>query len=786
MPVISANTQARREGYFRLEWKLADDGTHLMAKGTPFIIPVCVDDTKDSDALVPDSIMIVQWTHLPGGEASNSFCARMQTLLDGDVAPAAKRPPPQTAPLRPTPRSRYRRPWLAGLGTVLVIAVGLALWRPWRGPVANPPPAAAATSLPDRELEARQAHCPQATVCPFTAPIRRAWISPGRSRGRLARTRDHCNRVVRARSPRLVIRVLFTLRMTPRLTVARLLLSFVAFGPAARAASNRVVEVDLCVYGGTSGGVIAAVQAARLGKTALIVEPGRHLGGMTAGGLSWTDVGNSDRVGAIGGMARDVYERIGAYYGQKPGTAFDTPTKPEQVRLGVDYEKPPSLAFEPHVAEAVFGELVREAKVSVEFGERLANVRKSDRRVREVVTASGLVVRAKMFLDATYEGDLMAAAGISYTLGREANAQYGETANGIQGPATNPRAGKFAVAIDPYARPGDPETGVLPYLLRDEPLGAIGAADRRIQSYNFRVCLTDQPGNRLPLGPPAGYDANNYELLARWIGARLAAGEQLTLRSFLKYDPLQHGKFDFNNRWPISTDFIGGADDYPEANAARRAEIARAHEAYLRGFFHFLANDPRVPKAVRDEMRRFGLCRDEFSDNAGWPHQLYVREARRMVSAFVMTEHHARGTRAAPNSVGLGAYGVDLHAVRRIVVDGRPVNEGSNGVTVPRPYPIGYGAIVPKPAEAENVFVTFALSASHVAFGSIRMEPVFMTLSQSAATAAVIAITDNVPVQQVDYAKLRDRLRAAGVVLEWDAAKPVQPAGQGERKRKNR
>jgi hypothetical protein len=481
-------------------------------------------------------------------------------------------------------------------------------------------------------------------------------------------------------------------------------------------------------------------------------------------------------------MAREVYERIGAHYGQAPGSAFTPPTRRDaadrQVKLGVDFEKPPSLAFEPKVAEAVFHEMAREAGVRVEFGQTLVRVEKQDARLRALVTDGGLVVQARMFLDATYEGDLLARAGVSYTLGREANTRYDETANGTQGPAANPRAGKFEVPIDPYRVRGNPGSGLLPYLLRDEPLGPVGAGDRRIQSYNYRVCLTDVPANRLPLGTPPTYVAANYELVARWIEARLAAGEKLTLRSFLKYDPLQHGKYDFNNRWPISTDYLGGADEYPEASPARRRDIARAHEDYLRGYFHFLATDARVPEVVRAEMSRFGLCRDEFVDQGGWPHQLYVREARRMVSDFVMTEHHVRGKEVAPNSIGLGAYGVDLHAVRRIVIDGRPVNEGSNGVTVPRPYPIGYGAIVPRQSEAENLFVTFAVSASHVAFGSIRMEPVFMTLSQSAAVAAVLAIDGRVPVQLVDYPGLRQRLRQNHVALDWSDARPVKPAGE--------
>jgi hypothetical protein len=527
----------------------------------------------------------------------------------------------------------------------------------------------------------------------------------------------------------------------------------------------RMVEVEVCVYGGTSGGVIAAVQAARLGRTAVVLEAGRHLGGMTAGGLSWTDVGSSERVWAVGGMAREFYKRVGKHYGQDPKTVFDPPASTDPTRTGYDFPKPPSLSFEPKVAEAVFNEMLAGAKVPVHFQSPLNGVSKRDGRITEIVTRDGLRVRAQMFIDATYEGDLMALAGVSFTYGREANAQYSETVNGVQGPATNPRAGKFDVPVDPYVIPGRPESGVLPYLVQPGDLGKSGSADRLIQSYNYRVCLTDAFTNRIPIAPPPDYDAANFELLARWTEARVAAGKKLTLRDFLKFDPLQNGKYDFNNRWAISTDFIGGAHAYPTADAARRETIARAHEDYLRGFFHFLATSPRVPRTVREKMGRFGLCRDEFTDNGGWPHQLYVREARRMVSDFVMTEHHCAGERVATHPIGLGAYGIDMHAVRRIAHEGQAINEGTRGRPVPAPYPIGYGAIVPKTAECENLLVTFALSASHVAFGSIRMEPTFMILSQSAATAASLAIEEQTSVQTVNYPRLAARLKADGQVL---------------------
>lgn len=533
-------------------------------------------------------------------------------------------------------------------------------------------------------------------------------------------------------------------------------------------AQQRVVEADVIVYGGTSGGVVAAVSARRMVKTAVIVEPGRHLGGMTSGGLSWTDVGSApERVRAIGGMAREVYRRIGAHYGMAPGTEFDAPASDDPTRTGVDFAKPPSLSFEPKVAEAVFGELVREAGVDVHFDSPLQSVKKDGPRLRELVTARGDVFRGQVFIDATYEGDLLAAAGVSFTVGRESNDKYGETVNGVQGPAGHPRAGKFEVAVDPFQSVGNPASGHLPYLLQAGDLGSHGSADKRVQSYNYRVTLTDRVENRLPIEPPADYDPAHYDLLARWIKAREAAGMKLTLRDFLKFDPLQNGKYDFNNRWAISTDFIGGADKYPLAELDERARIAKQHENYLRGLFHFLATSDDSPSRVRKEMGRFGLCRDEFTGTGGWPHQLYVREARRMVGELVMTEHHVTGREVAAKSVGLGTYGVDMHAVRRIVHDVQPVNEGTNSVPVPRPYPIGYDSITPRAAECENLYATFALSASHVAFGSIRMEPVFMTLSQSAGVAAALAIEGKASVQEVEYARLREELVKQGVVLEW-------------------
>ena len=547
---------------------------------------------------------------------------------------------------------------------------------------------------------------------------------------------------------------------------------------AVKSLADDAQSTDVCVYGGTSGGVVTAVQAARMGKRVVLIEPGRHFGGMMAGGLSWSDVGSAERAKLFGGLAREVFQRIGKYYGQDPKKVFEiAATKIEGRSMGgVDFIRPPSLAFEPKVAERVFNELVREAGVKVLLESRARTVVKDGRRIVRIELEGGGSVAAKMFIDATYEGDLMALAGVSYTVGRESNTQYDETINGVRGPEHGPSSGRFSVKVDPFVKAGDPSSGLLPLIEGGAP-EPLGSADKRIQSYNYRLCLADDPANLAPLDPPADYDPAQWELLGRYVVAMTQSGKKLTLRSFCKYDPLPNRKFDFNNRWPISTDMLGGADGWPEGAAEERARIAKAHEEYLRGFFQFLRTDPRVPANVREETARFGLPKDEFTDNAHWPHQIYVREARRMVSDFVMTEHHIRNRLVAPNGIALATYPMDIHAVRRVYQDGKLYNEGFGGGGG-RPATIGYGAIVPKAAECENLFVTFALSASHAAFGSIRMEPVFMVSSQSAATAACLAIDADTSVQNVDQAKLRARLLADGQILD----PPSTPATASSRK----
>ncbi len=544
-------------------------------------------------------------------------------------------------------------------------------------------------------------------------------------------------------------------------------------------AAAAVVESDICVYGGTSGGVAAAVQAARMGKSVHIVEPGRHLGGMTSGGLSAVDIGDPR---SVGGIAREYFTKLAATVGVT--LAWDKPfeSKGGGPATGGAY------AIEPHKAEQVFNDMARDAGVKVHLNARLASVKKDGAHITELITEDGTVFRAKVFIDTTYEGDLMAKAGVTYTLVREGNAKYGETYNGIhyvekflphtsyaQPGETGRLKGGQGVwdrdfPLDPYVVKGDPKSGLLPLIQQGEP-GSPGEPAPGVQAYCYRICLTTNPANMIPITPPSDYDPKRYEIVVRFIEACLANGDAMDLRWFSKHDALPNDKWDFNTA-TFGGNLPGASHAWPEASYAQREKIGKEHENYHRGLLRFLATDPRVPEKVRKDMQRFGLPKDEFTDNGGWPHQIYVREARRMISDLVLTEHHTFGRQIAPNPISLGSYGTDTHEIRRIVKDGVVVREGktAGGRDGAPPYGIGYAAIVPKQSECDNLLVTFALSASHTAFSSIRMEPVLMCTSQSAATAACLAVDDKIAVQQVDYAKLKARLERDGQILEWKYA----------------
>lgn len=487
------------------------------------------------------------------------------------------------------------------------------------------------------------------------------------------------------------------------------------------------LNVDLCIYGATSGGVIAAVEASERGLCVALLHPGQHIGGLTTGGLGMTDIGNKD---AIGGKAREFYCRVGAYYGEAT-----------------------SWRFEPKVASAVMAQWLEEAGVRVYLGQYVDQVQKEDKRIRSLTTTSGMVVRASSFIDTSYEGDLMARSGVGYIVGRESNSCYNETLNGAQ--IRNEH--QFIEPVDPYIVPGVPSSGVLPGI-DAEGRYAQGEGDRRTQAYNFRMCLTQRTDIRLPFERPVDYDPSDYSLLQRL----LATGWN---EVFTKFDPIPNGKTDTNNHGPFSTDYIGANHGYPEGSYAEREAIFQAHVRYQKGLMWYLANDPEVPPAIREPMATWGLCRDEFESTGAWPHALYIRESRRMITDSVMTEHHCNGTLVVEDPIGLGAYNMDSHNCRRLIQDGRVVNEGDVQVGVPGPYGISYGAIVPRASECANLFVPFCLSASHIAFGSIRMEPVFMGLSQVAAIAAAISLDADCAVQDLSYDDLQLELLKAGLVL---------------------
>ncbi|MEA3209755.1 MAG: hypothetical protein QOE70_2812 [Chthoniobacter sp.] len=501
--------------------------------------------------------------------------------------------------------------------------------------------------------------------------------------------------------------------------------------PAAQPAQT--IRVDVCIYGGTPGGVGAAVQARRMGKTAALSVFRRNVGGMTAAGLTAVDLGRKE---SIGGMAAEFLDRMGKWSG-----------------------------FRPSAAEKTFRAMLDEAGVSVFFEHRLKDVVKEGNRLTAVTFENGNRIEAKMFIDATYEGDLFARAGVSYFVGREDNATYGETVNGFYLAKTH----QFRFPVDPYRIPGDPKSGLLPGISPEPPRPA-GTGDKLVQAYNFRMwALGADEGTPWP--KPQGYNRDDYALLLRYL---TTAPPDFDWDFTYKYGPLKLNRGDCNNAGPVSTDFLGGSNEWPEADHATRERIFQAHVTYQQGFLWFLANDDAVPEKVRAFTRKFALPKDEFIDTGGWPHELYVREGRRMISGYVMTEHHCVGKEVAEDSVGLASYTMDSHHCQRVIVDGVVKGEGNVEEKVPRPYPVSYRAIVPKEEQCANLLVPVCLSSSHMAYGSIRMEPVFMLLGQSAATAAAQAIDAGVAVQKVDYAGLRARLLTDKQVLEWKD-QPAKP-----------
>jgi hypothetical protein len=531
--------------------------------------------------------------------------------------------------------------------------------------------------------------------------------------------------------------------------------------PASSAIQSVPDSVDIVIYGGTSAGIAAAIQSNRMGKSVLIIEPSSRLGGLTTGGLGQTDIGNK---AAIGGISREFYQRVRKHYEHPEAWKWQQRDQYRSVGQSPTSANEDTMwTFEPHVAMRIYRDWMAELEIPVLMNERLdrnVGVTKSKSNppgIEAIRMESGAVYRGKIFIDATYEGDLMASAGIQYTVGRESNSQYGETLNGVQ--TAQAIKHQFVDRVSPFIVSGDSNSGLLPFI-ESQPPEADGTGDHRLQAYCFRMCMTDHPENRIAWQKPDGYQEQWYELMLR----NFEAGEK---RVPLSIGLMPNRKTDANNNFGFSTDFIGQNYDYPEASYQRRSEIVAQHRLYQQGLMWTLANHSRVPDSIRKEVSRWGMCQDEFVEGQGWQEQLYIREARRMVGELVMTQHHCQARERVDDPIGMAAYTMDSHHVRRHVsADGFVRNEGDVQVGGFSPYPISYRSIVPQADQCSNLFVPVCLSASHIAFGSIRMEPVFMVLGQSAGTAAAQAIDQAVAVQGINRHQLRRRLIADHVVLE--------------------
>lgn len=493
--------------------------------------------------------------------------------------------------------------------------------------------------------------------------------------------------------------------------------------------SSPKADYDVCVYGGTSAGVIAAYSVAKQGKKVLLVEPAYRLGGMSSGGLGQTDIGNKQ---VVKGLALDFYRRVGA-----------------------NYNRLESWIFEPSVAENIFKDYIARGNVEVLYGHRIVDLQKQGAtitsiNVESVEDASQKSISAEVFIDCTYEGDLMARAGVSYVVGREDNKVYGEDHNGVQMQHLH----QFVDNIDPYVVKGDAKSGLL-WGISDAAMAPTGSGDKMVQAYNYRICLTKDKANMLPIEKPANYDASRYELLLRIIEASKA----YNLDAYFIISPMPNNKTDINNRGAFSTDMIGMNHDYPEASYQEREQIIQAHKDYTLGLLWFMGNDERVPQQLREQMLSWGLPKDEYVEYGHWTPQLYIREARRMVGEYVATQANCDNIAKVDDGVGMAAYTMDSHNCQRIVIvkDGKAMvkNEGNVEIYGGLPYDVSYRCLTPKREECDNLLVPVCLSASHIAYGSIRMEPVFMLLAQSAAKAACLAIDAGVKVQEVDVKEIQ-------------------------------
>jgi hypothetical protein len=525
---------------------------------------------------------------------------------------------------------------------------------------------------------------------------------------------------------------------------------------------NKTLKADVIVYGGTSAAVTTAVQVVRMGRSVILVSPDKHLGGLSSSGLGFTDTGNKE---VIGGLAREFYQLIYQHYENPESWTWQKRYEygnRGQGNPAIDGEKRTMWIFEPHVAEKAFENMIADSKITVyrdEWLDRANGIIKNNGKIISISTLSGKRFKGKIFIDATYEGDLMAASGVSYHIGREANSVYGETWNGVQKGVFH-HGHYFKDNISAYKIPGDPSSGLLPRISSGTP-GENGTGDKKIQAYCYRLCLTQHPENRVPITKPVGYDSTQYELLVRLASTRWD-------EFFAKYDAIPNLKTDVNNHGPFSYDNIGMNWDYPEASYERRKEILKEHITYQKGLLYFTSTDIRLPEWVREEMNSWGYSRDEFTDNGHWPYNIYIRESRRMIGEYVMTENDVLVKRPVPDPIGMGSYTMDSHNVQRYVTpEGFVQNEGDLGVRASKPYQISLGSIMSKKNECANLLVPVCVSCSHIAFGSIRMEPVFMILGQSAGTVASMALNKKKDIHDLKYPEIREKLLADGQILEY-------------------
>jgi hypothetical protein len=538
--------------------------------------------------------------------------------------------------------------------------------------------------------------------------------------------------------------------------------------------TQKTNQFDIVIYGGTSAGIAAAIQASRMGNSVVLIEPTNRMGGLTTGGLGQTDIGNKQ---VIGGISREFYEGIKQYYDEPANWKWQTRQEYRDGGQTQTAEGEDAMwTFEPSAALKVYETMMKPENITVVYNQRLNRkngVKKQGQKIVEIEMESGEKYRGKMFIDATYEGDLMAATGVTYSVGRESNKEFGETLNGVQANrigmtlrrtvSLNAHNHNFIDGVDPYIVKGDPSSGLLPFIVEGGRPGIDGSGDKGVQAYCFRMTLTDHPENRIPFKKPDDYNELEYELLFRNYEAAKGPIENM----YFYGDPLvpwvnsamPNRKTDTNNQKGFSTDFIGQNYDYPEATYEERKKIIERHRTYQQGLMWTLACHPRIPQKVRDKVSNWGTCKDEYEREDGWQQQLYVREARRMKSDYVMTQHNCEGFDEAEDPVGMAAYGMDSHQVQRYVdANGYVQNEGNVEAHGFPPYSISYRSIIPKKEECTNLLVPVCVSSTHIAFGSIRMEPVFMILGQSAATAAALAIENGADVHSLDYNKLKTRL----------------------------